>query len=104
MVAYDKPYLTLAQQVEKLRVRGIALEGDHAQHVLERIGYYRLSGYWYPYRILDRNASRGSVTPVRRSGVGLGGRHGSSGRDTLRLAPVSLAAAAECRQRVDALG
>lgn len=50
-MAYSKPYLTVAQQVALLQSRGMAVtDVPKATLWLERIGYYRLSGYWYPFR------------------------------------------------------
>lgn len=48
---YAKPYKTVREQVALLSSRGMDV-GDpaHAESLLSRIGYYRLSGYWYPYR------------------------------------------------------
>jgi abortive infection bacteriophage resistance protein len=49
---YSKPYLTVDQQLEKLKSRGlIVTDEDRAKAYLSRIGYYRLSGYWYPFRV-----------------------------------------------------
>jgi abortive infection bacteriophage resistance protein len=51
MKAYNKPYLTIEQQIEKLHLRGLVVsDGSLAAHALCNIGYYRLSGYWYPMR------------------------------------------------------
>ena len=48
---YSKPYLSPAQQLTLIKGRGMSISNDAlAQSYLERIGYYRLSGYWYPYR------------------------------------------------------
>lgn len=48
---YDKPFLTVEQQLEKLKVRGLRVSDEaRATAYLRRIGYYRLSGYWYPLR------------------------------------------------------
>lgn len=48
---YSKPYLTIADQLALLKQRGMIVSDDaRAQSYLEKIGYYRLSGYWYPYR------------------------------------------------------
>lgn len=48
---FDKPYLDPARQLALLRSRGMAVSDDaKAISALERIGYYRLSGYWYPFR------------------------------------------------------
>jgi abortive infection bacteriophage resistance protein len=48
---YTKPHLSIDQQLRLLESRGM-LVTDHqrARDYLERIGYYRLSGYWYPFR------------------------------------------------------
>ena len=57
---YTKPYLSVAAQLELLAGRGIEIGDWSAAHdCLERIGYYRLSGYWYPFR-----KSHVSVHPV----------------------------------------
>jgi len=50
-VPYQKPYLTVSEQVELLRSRGMHI-GDKAkaEACLHRIGYYRLSGYAYSFR------------------------------------------------------
>lgn len=50
-VPYTKPHLTLDAQVQLLLSRGMIIPDEsRAIHVLGSIGYYRLSGYWYPYR------------------------------------------------------
>jgi abortive infection bacteriophage resistance protein len=49
---YIKPYLAPADQLKLLKSRGLGVSDDaRAVVYLERIGYYRLSGYWYPFRI-----------------------------------------------------
>lgn len=48
-VPYTKPALDYADQLQRLKDRGLIVENDtKALHVLENISYYRLSGYWYP--------------------------------------------------------
>ena len=48
---YSKPHLELPAQVELLVSRGLEIDDrDEAERVLRAVGYYRLSGYWYPYR------------------------------------------------------
>jgi len=48
-VPYSKPALNYADQLQRLRTRGLIIQNDaKAQHLLENISYYRLSGYWYP--------------------------------------------------------
>ena len=46
-----KPHKTYAQQLDLLQQRGLAVaDRDAALIALERLGYYRLSGYFYPLR------------------------------------------------------
>lgn len=53
--SYAKPFLTVPEQIRQLRERGMDCGDDaYATGVLERYGYYRLSGYWHSYR--DRPA------------------------------------------------
>ena len=48
---YNKPYLTIPQQRALLESRGMEIaDAPKADEYLQRIGYYRLSGYWYSYR------------------------------------------------------
>lgn len=50
-MAYDKPWKSYNDQLNQLIQRGlIVTDNDKALNYLERIGYYRLSGYWYPFR------------------------------------------------------
>lgn len=47
---YTKPWLPLEQQVDRLVERGLEVgERERAVAVLETIGYYRLTGYLYPF-------------------------------------------------------
>lgn len=44
---YNKPALTVEQQIEQLAARGMAFgDRDRAAHYLAELNYYRLSGYW----------------------------------------------------------
>jgi len=57
-MAYNKPWRSYQDQLVQLTQRGlIVTEPEKALNYLERIGYYRLSGYWYPFRVL-RDANR----------------------------------------------
>lgn len=48
---YAKPFLTIPEQIRLLRDRGMDCGGEpFASGVLERYGYYRLSGYWHLHR------------------------------------------------------
>lgn len=47
---YNKPATTYAQQVAKLRARGMTVaDEDAAKFYLQHINYYRLGGYWLPF-------------------------------------------------------
>lgn len=52
---YNKPHLTYNEQVSLLRQRGLIIDDPpKAVEALKRIGYYRLSGYFYPMRAIQR--------------------------------------------------
>lgn len=47
---YEKPPISVHEQVDLLRRRGMAVpDTDRAAHYLTHIGYYRLSAYWLPF-------------------------------------------------------
>lgn len=51
MSTYRKPYLTFEKQLALLQGRGLRVTDQAAALTyLQRIGYYRLSAYWYPLR------------------------------------------------------
>lgn len=61
-----KPWLSFNDQLAQLESRGLQVEDRAAAlDYLERLGYYRLSGYWYPLRVLDPVASAAQGQPVR---------------------------------------
>lgn len=65
MQKYKKPFLTVAEQVNQLERRGMMIEDrDAALSALNNINYYRLSGYWYPFRRRLNNADthKGNVS------------------------------------------
>ncbi|RZI85193.1 MAG: Abi family protein [Rubrivivax sp.] len=48
---YTKPWLSVADQLDLLIGRGMVVtDKPKAMECLERIGYYRLSGYWFAFR------------------------------------------------------
>ncbi|MDP2221567.1 MAG: Abi family protein [Hydrogenophaga sp.] len=50
-MSYPKPWLSLEQQLDNLQARGLLVsDRDKALRCLQRMGYYRLSGYWYAFR------------------------------------------------------
>lgn len=51
MIEPFKPWKSFTEQVDLLEERGMVFRDKHkAEEALKRIGYYRLSGYWYPFR------------------------------------------------------
>jgi abortive infection bacteriophage resistance protein len=65
---YTKPYLSVPQQIELLKARGLIFEDESkANEYLRRIGYYRLSAYCYPFResTLDRDGTRRTLDIFR---------------------------------------
>ncbi|MFI2589845.1 Abi family protein [Rhodococcus erythropolis] len=54
-----KPFLSIEDQISLLSSRGMVIDSrEEAAQWLRAIGYYRLSGYWYPFREVDRTAPR----------------------------------------------
>lgn len=52
MKSYSKPALTLDEQVEQLRSRGMQIRDEaKARHYLGYINYYRLGAYWLPFEL-----------------------------------------------------
>src|SRR5437763_462945 len=52
-IRYTKPALSYEQQLDtKLIPRGLIVDDrERALRWLRRVGYYRLSGYFYPFRV-----------------------------------------------------
>jgi abortive infection bacteriophage resistance protein len=48
---YGKPALSFADQAEKLILRGLVADRDELIARLRAVSYYRLSAYWYTFRI-----------------------------------------------------
>ena len=58
---YAKAPLTFAQQLQQLQSRGLEVADQSAALTqLASISYYRLSGYWYPFRTRDAAGVVGS--------------------------------------------
>lgn len=54
-----KPWLSFADQIKLLESRGMVFsDTQQAEFELARIGYYRLSGYFYPFRVLPLPQSK----------------------------------------------
>ena len=51
IVTPPKKHLSHVDQLERLKSRGLIVSDDtNALKILRKISYYRLSGYWYPFR------------------------------------------------------
>lgn len=51
MAEYTKPWLPVDEQIQRLVGHGVEVEDpDRAASILKAIGYYRLTGYLYPFR------------------------------------------------------
>ena len=62
-----KAYKTYAKQVALLEDRGMDMgDRDVAIATLRRVNYYRLSGYWYPFRELGPSGRRDDFYPGTR--------------------------------------
>jgi abortive infection bacteriophage resistance protein len=56
MVPYSKPFLSYEGQITQLKSRGLKIENEEkALHILQNVGYFRLSGYWYPLLETPKN-------------------------------------------------
>lgn len=65
---YDKKWLSVDAQIAQLRSRGMIIKDEEsASRHLQNISYYRLSGYWYPYRCRDTNATSKANTLLKRT-------------------------------------
>ncbi len=54
-----KKWQSFTEQVATLESRGMIFEDKvKAEYVLSQVNYYRLSGYWYPFRIMLSDKSR----------------------------------------------
>ncbi|WGF86716.1 Abi family protein [Marinivivus vitaminiproducens] len=56
-IEFDKPALSVPDHIGLLKTRGMTISDiDRAAHYLRFIGYYRLSGYWFPFQYRDQTA------------------------------------------------
>ncbi|ABE53719.1 Abi-like protein [Shewanella denitrificans OS217] len=54
-IPYTKPPLTFTEQITRLEDKGMIFSNKATAEIkLSSINYYRLSGYWYPFRIRDK--------------------------------------------------
>jgi abortive infection bacteriophage resistance protein len=77
-----KPWMAFDDQLKQLQMRGLQVENEvAARSYLKRLGYYRLSGYWYPLRAIDLVASKAQGRAVRADTFVAGSRF----EDVVRL-------------------
>ena len=51
---YEKPWRSIDEQVNLLtETKGLECDQDELRRALVEIGYYRLSAYWFPYKVSD---------------------------------------------------
>lgn len=62
-----KDWKSFEEQIEILQSRGMIIDDkNEALQFLERVGYYRLSGYWYPFRKFDNGTRLDDFIPETR--------------------------------------
>lgn len=77
MAEYAKPWLSVDQQIDRLAGHGVEIEDrSRAASVLQSVGYYRLTGYLYPFRdsapyVDDEGSARIRVLNDYRAGTTL---------------------------------
>ena len=63
-VPFQKPALNSAAQLALLQQRGMIIaDPARAEHYLRFIGYYRLSGYWFPFQYRDGSMAHDDFRP-----------------------------------------
>lgn len=46
-----KPWTGVHEQMRNLHTLGLDIQWEQTRHWLQAVGYYRLSGYWHPFRV-----------------------------------------------------
>lgn len=59
---FTKPALTFEQQADLLLSRGMSGDREVMRERLATVNYYRLAGYWHPYRLKDSDHLRAGTT------------------------------------------
>ncbi len=59
---YTKLALTFHEQADQILSRGLVADHDELINRLRCVSYYRLSGYWYPFRISGTDVFREGTT------------------------------------------
>lgn len=72
----DKPWKSFSEQLELLKERGLQVDNEAAAlDYLDRIGYYRLSGYWYSFRKLEITQDKSGKLSSFRQDTFIEGSH-----------------------------
>jgi len=62
-MAAPKKWLSYADQISHLQTRGLIIDDEaDAEKILSSVGYYRLSGYAYSFRIPDEKANKKALS------------------------------------------
>lgn len=63
---YAKPWLSIDEQIDRLAGHGVQIEDrGRAASVLQAVGYYRLTGYLYPFRESEQYVDDEGRTRIR---------------------------------------
>lgn len=66
MAEYAKPWLSVDEQIDRLAGHGVEVEDrGRAASVLQAVGYYRLTGYLYPFRKSEQHVDDEGRTRIR---------------------------------------
>lgn len=93
-MAYTKPWQSYEEQLDLLISRGLVVtDRAKALEYLRRIGYYRLSGYWFPFRelsepliLLDEHGRKPAKKQRKETRIALDDfRPGATFEDAVRL-------------------
>ena len=69
-IPFPKPYRTISENLNELEQRGLRIDDRvHAEKCLDRIGYYRLSAYWYPFREISTDQQESKRRDQFRAGA-----------------------------------
>jgi len=61
---YEKNHLTYQEQLDLIKSRGLAIRDEEVcLKALRTLGYYRISAYWYPFRIRGHDHQEGLDVP-----------------------------------------
>ena len=70
-MVYNRPWKSFPEQLDLLKSRGMVVTDEAAAlDYPQRVGYYRLSAYWYPFRkfevVQDNKTGKLATKPPSR--------------------------------------